>query len=264
MLANCVDGLLKSALCGSNIVRSEPVKAQRGDVINVATNVLRMVKHVEGLDLEFNAEALGNVEALQGSQVNVVDRSELQSIAAYICKRPIPSLDILSVRVNREVAHDAGRRMGSWRLYSVTGQDVAPVLVGTKESRPCPFLVRRWDSRIVAIAGAISVQVGVKGTLCGDPLARLVGVDGSNFPIAKSVFQQVVTILEERFVVDHRQRHAMPVIKNGVGAVSAEVQTILRTSGSQNCAEHLGGCVVNIMAVGIGQHTLQAMAKALG
>src|ERR1700688_1337364 len=236
-----------------------------------------MVEHVKGLNLELDAEALGNIKTLQGCQVNVVNWSQLQGVAPDIGYSTQTSLYILRAGILGGVANDI-----AFNIDAIAGaaccigssvacaQDVAQRAVGTGNNtaaqwdNPCSRATSSCGIQDRSVAGPIAVQVGVQNTLSRYPLPRLVGVNRRDLPIADSILQKAVTILEEGLVIDHRESQTVPMIKDGVRTVGTQVQAILRTPGRQNCAEHLSRCVVNIMAVCVGQYALQAVAKAFG
>jgi hypothetical protein len=65
-----------------------------------------MVEDVRRLRLKLNAEAFRDAEALQSTEVPVIDGRELESIAASRCTRTVSSSYILRVRIIGSIAHD--------------------------------------------------------------------------------------------------------------------------------------------------------------
>ena len=55
----------------------------------------------------------------------------------------------------------------------------------------------------------------------------------------------------------------MTVIENGVGAIGAQIQAVLRAARRQHGAEHFRRRIVDVVAVGVSADDLHAMAELL-
>ena len=106
-LENVLQGELDNAW-----VRGQALNhAKRGRRILVGHRIreLRVVEHVGRRRAELDSETLGDREALQSGNVNVVNRIELESSAAYVRQSAVARLNVLGVRVVGQVANHTCR-----------------------------------------------------------------------------------------------------------------------------------------------------------
>ena len=84
-------GWLKRAVIRPCIASLSTGEADRANVVEEATDVLRVVQNVGCRRAELNPEAFGDRESLQGRDVDVVDRIELQSSTTYVRQSAVGS-----------------------------------------------------------------------------------------------------------------------------------------------------------------------------
>src|SRR5208337_1168927 len=114
----------------------------------------------------------------------------------------------------------------------------------------------------IARSPAESIQVGIHSVLYRPPLARLVGVNGCEFPIAKRIAYELTAALEVRQVVHYSQRNAMAMIERGVCTVLRQVGEVFLTARRDVCRVEVGRAVINQVAIRIRPDELQAVAHA--
>ena len=97
-------------LVEAGILRSQYVDLGAGEldwsnVVKASSNPLRMVENIERLDAEFDPEAFREGDSLQRGHVDVVNRRQLQRVAARIGQSAESSLDILRIRVGQHAGY---------------------------------------------------------------------------------------------------------------------------------------------------------------
>ena len=208
-----------------------------------ARNVLSMVEDIAELRTQTKFEPLGNVYVLIGAKVQIVGWPGGQSIAAAGGQRTRSGYDVLGAGVVRQVSYNIASRV----------RQSGDVASRTRNS------TRVEDS---PIAGAIVVQVRIRGGLHVGPLRRLVGVNRAKCPVPYDVLHEPITTLEERQIVNSRQGKAVRAGKRRDGSVGADVLKILRTTGSKAGGEEIRRTVVDRAAVSVRRLEGQAIAEA--
>src|SRR5205085_2042626 len=84
--------------------------AKRSNIIEQPGNKLRMVEGVQHLSPEHELIALGKVESLQQTQINVVDGRQLQRVATSVGQRAPSCSDVPGVSVFGQIADEVRTR----------------------------------------------------------------------------------------------------------------------------------------------------------
>lgn len=144
-----------------------PCVSNRRDIVNPTSHPLRVVEQVKSLHLERELGALGQCEGLARGHINVVDRRQLQGVAAHIGLCAIARLHILSAWIRRQVSHYANgiRQRGRNCVRASSNSVVAQ----RNYTGPGSRLTCRVENR--PIWRRVPVQVRINVVLSGHPFS---------------------------------------------------------------------------------------------
>ena len=180
-----------------------------------------MVQRIEQIHAELCLEPLACNNVLRDREVDVVDHRSREDIASRGGKGPNLRPDELSAGVIGEVSNGLPGSVLQCRNIAANSR--------------CPARIEDH-----AIAGRVTVLVGIDAALRGGPLAALRGVSACQFPIPKNIpDERILVFAEPGSVVNAAEGEAMTAVESRVRFFTTNVIEVLRTATPPSLPDHI-------------------------